>query len=72
MVRKFLYDCKNVTEDITFIISKDVGGISMAWKILKQKFPKNTVSRYSKNWEFDDHGSMLFHDINYYFQVLPY
>lgn len=57
-------------EDITYVVSKDVGGISQAWKIVKIKFPTEKIGRYTKDYTYDGHGSMLFHDINYYFQII--
>lgn len=70
MIKKWLLNNKDVTEDTTFVISKSVGGIGYAWKIVKAEFPNDTIGRYTKGYAYDGHGSMLFHDINYYFQII--
>lgn len=53
----------------TFVISKQVGRISNAWKLVKKMFPKATIGRYTRADLWDGWGTMLHHDINYYFEI---
>jgi len=56
----------------TYVVSKKVGLISTAWKMVRFRFPKSefAVYRYSKEDLFDAHSAMLFHAENYYFCIV--
>ncbi len=55
----------------TFVVSKAVGGIGQAWGIVKTQFPHNVVHRWTKSFKRDANGTFLFHDVNYYFDIVP-